>query len=238
MRVLLLPVVVLAISASALPADEATSLGTDAPAVRVAFVSDTPPDAAEREAILAHLTEAQEAVAEASGGTLRIRFQQLEHTVHRVEAQRCEEAYREIAIAVDVCPSERVLAFVPQARRSWPGLAARPLSTSRLQGGAVAVVWADGWRGQYRRYRVALHELMHTLGAVHDDAPGSDRRGHSLGDGDLMTGVGSMYCHGRGWRVVDCRGDSYFNIDPEPGSWLAENPEWNIARSPFLESTR
>lgn len=77
--------------------------------------------------------------------------------------------------------------------------------------------------------RTVAHELLHTLGAVHPDAPASDGKVHSTVRGDLMSGEGD---------TVDAAGDSYWNPDPEPGTWLADNPRWNAAESPFVQVTR
>lgn len=73
----------------------------------------------------------------------------------------------------------------------------------------------------------ALHETFHTLGAVQPGAPGQTDGGHSADCTDLM-GHGGCGTAGLLSAVHIDGGDTYFNVNPAPGSYLAGN--YNIAR--------
>lgn len=92
---------------------------------------------------------------------------------------------------------------------------------------------------------VALHEMLHTLGAVQFGAPNSSGGGHCTDEWDIMCyadGTPSNPLDGSGLEfpcagspsaeLLDCGGDDYFNPSPAPGSWLAGH--WNVAGSAFL----
>jgi hypothetical protein len=88
---------------------------------------------------------------------------------------------------------------------------------------------------------VAAHELGHNLGAVNDNAPNSSKAGHCLDEYDVMC-----YDDSGGLKTVvlaqcadkahdnrlDCNHDDYYNTNPSPGSYLANN--WNVANNQFL----
>ncbi|MER5263147.1 hypothetical protein ABTZ99_13865 [Actinosynnema sp. NPDC002837] len=92
----------------------------------------------------------------------------------------------------------------------------------------------------------AGHELLHALGAVNSNAPHGTPGGHCWDDADIMCydddGAPGTYplqdlCPKSSEPdLVDCNNDDYFNTDPAAGTWLANNPNSNVARSPFLSS--
>ena len=65
---------------------------------------------------------------------------------------------------------------------------------------------------------VATHELIHTFGISHT----YDRE-------DIMYGGYT------GGPTFDVKGDRYYNPAPAVGSWLASNPTYNVANSPYLK---
>ena len=93
-----------------------------------------------------------------------------------------------------------------------------------------------------------LHEMLHTVGAVSGLAPhvtknaGGSSLGHCWQEDDLMCqpeGVTpvSNDCPNLGGDdslVVDCGQDDYFNVDPPPGSFLANSTFANTANSSFM----
>ena len=85
----------------------------------------------------------------------------------------------------------------------------------------------------------ALHEVLHTLGAVQRGAPNHDNDGHCTDDYDIMCyaagGLGAqVVCPDRSLeRLLDCNDDDYFNPDPAPGSYL--DTHWNTADSRWME---
>jgi hypothetical protein len=86
---------------------------------------------------------------------------------------------------------------------------------------------------------VAAHELGHNLGAVNNNAPNSSKAGHCLDEYDLMCYGDSgglktnVKCADRAHDDrFDCNHDDYYNTNPKPGSYLANN--WNMANSQFL----
>ncbi|MFI5909019.1 ricin-type beta-trefoil lectin domain protein [Dactylosporangium sp. NPDC051541] len=91
---------------------------------------------------------------------------------------------------------------------------------------------------------VAAHELGHNLGAVNNNAPNSSKHGHCVDENDLMCyedadGVVMQFKCGtkteRSHDVrLDCNHDDYYNTNPSPGSYLANN--WNVANNQFLIS--
>lgn len=80
---------------------------------------------------------------------------------------------------------------------------------------------------------VVAHELLHSLGAHQPAAPDSDGGFHCVQPGDLMCAgsevAGVAGCAG---LVVDCGKNSYFNVAPPAGSYLAAR--WNVADSAYL----
>ncbi|MEU7875679.1 RICIN domain-containing protein [Dactylosporangium sp. NPDC049140] len=86
---------------------------------------------------------------------------------------------------------------------------------------------------------VAAHELGHNLGAVNNNAPNSSKAGHCLDEYDIMcyndSGglTTSVKCNDRKHDDrLDCNHDDYYNTNPSPGSYLANN--WNVANNQFL----
>lgn len=72
---------------------------------------------------------------------------------------------------------------------------------------------------------IVAHELLHSFGAVLDEAPHYDGTNHATEDGDLMRPVINPYCHG--WITVDCGKDDYWSV-------RQPLPYWNTADSLFL----
>jgi hypothetical protein len=87
-----------------------------------------------------------------------------------------------------------------------------------------------------------LHEITHTLGAVHNSAPHSTGAAHCFDEWDVMC-----YADGGPHSVLtfpcvspaspaneayDCNEDDYLNPAPAPGTYLATN--WNLQNSVFL----
>lgn len=88
----------------------------------------------------------------------------------------------------------------------------------------------------YSSVLVMLHELGHILGAVQNNAPHTTGGFHCVDGLDIMCynddGPNShLYsatvCQPE--EVWDCRNDDYFNRNPAPGTYLANN--WNLANS-------
>jgi hypothetical protein len=77
-----------------------------------------------------------------------------------------------------------------------------------------------------------MHENAHNMGAVQDSAPNSSLGGHCIDGRDVMcypdTGARAhSYSSGVcATQRFDCGYDDYFNVAPEPGSYLAGH--WNI----------
>jgi hypothetical protein len=92
---------------------------------------------------------------------------------------------------------------------------------------------------------IFLHEVGHTLGAVQVSAPHSSGAGHCYTSSDVMCYAdGGPWFQGGGAMVsvcppmpdgqhaFDCEGGDYYELDPAPGSYLAEH--WNTADSGWL----
>ena len=90
---------------------------------------------------------------------------------------------------------------------------------------------------------IALHELVHNLGAIQDTAPNSTGAGHCTDGYDLMcyndggpkgnlyrntacSSVGNMY-------VMDCGNNDYFHSNPA-GRNTYLSTRWNVANSRFV----
>ncbi|MFN2537052.1 MAG: hypothetical protein ABR549_02730 [Mycobacteriales bacterium] len=95
-------------------------------------------------------------------------------------------------------------------------------------GGGYAVVYSDCWTDL-----TAMHENGHNQGAVQYDAPYSTGSGAHCDDGyDVMCysdggdkDVGlSVFCPDK--EHFDCRHDTYFDVAPDPGQYLATH--WNL----------
>lgn len=107
--------------------------------------------------------------------------------------------------------------------------------SNRNNGGAPAFARIDApcWGGY-----TEAHELVHMLGGVQRSAPNATRLGHCSDESDLLCypderGVAMRQVCGRDReRLLDCRGDDYFNVAPAAGSYLQRH--WNVANSAFL----
>ncbi|QWC85015.1 hypothetical protein KLP28_16000 [Nocardioidaceae bacterium] len=100
----------------------------------------------------------------------------------------------------------------------------------------------DCWSVDDRTYvSAALHELLHTMGALQDSAPNSSGSGHCSDAADVMCyddsasggGAPRQVCPEQQRWQLDCGRDDYFNTAPAPGSYLATH--WNLASSSFLD---
>ena len=90
---------------------------------------------------------------------------------------------------------------------------------------------------------LALHELSHSLGAVHNSAPNSSLKGHCIDDHDIMCSadgsrpmISPPPCQGvyspPNKPAYDCNKNDYFNPAPAAGSYLATH--WNLYNSVFM----
>ncbi|MFJ8792465.1 hypothetical protein [Streptomyces sp. NPDC102462] len=127
----------------------------------------------------------------------------------------------------------KYLAFVQTA--AFCGLAREGTLNA---GPSYAMVGSGCWS-----WNSAGHELLHTLGAVSPNAPHGTPAGHCWDDQDIMCydedDEPSTYplqelCPKGFGDDVDCNNDDYFSTDPPAGTWLANHPESNVAKSPFL----
>lgn len=89
------------------------------------------------------------------------------------------------------------------------------------------------------RSSVAMHEMLHTFGAVTKFAPHGSEAGHCSDEGDAMcyddTGTGTQQlCPASHEPLLDCNSDDYFHTNPPAGSYLATH--WNVAKSTFLDT--
>lgn len=96
------------------------------------------------------------------------------------------------------------------------------------------------WSFRKGWHSVAAHELMHTIGGVHHDAPHANPPGyHCVDESDAMCyddGSGRAIqerCDDASEALFDCGGDDYFRPGPPDGSYLATH--WNTADSSFLD---
>lgn len=94
---------------------------------------------------------------------------------------------------------------------------------ANLAGPDYGVAYDPCWYG-----RAPMHENGHNQGAVQVMAPKSDLLAHCLDGLDVMCYTSSLagliLCTDR--VHYDCDDDTYFDVDPEDGEWLADH--WNI----------
>jgi uncharacterized membrane protein YgcG len=133
------------------------------------------------------------------------------------------------------------IATAPRDDRASSNRADRTVGYARVD----RPCWDAGDRGYHS---IAAHELFHTLGAVQASAPNGTSGAHCNDEHDLLcyddgTSSGtrtvcrdsSRRTSGAGDandRLLDCRGDDYFNPAPRRGSYLATH--WNTADSARL----
>lgn len=92
---------------------------------------------------------------------------------------------------------------------------------------------------------VAVHEIVHNMGAVQNSAPHTTGHGHCTDGIDIMCYADGatkdtqpIVCQATEYRttgLLDCNNDDYFSVKPPVGSYLATH--FNVANSPFLTST-
>ena len=88
---------------------------------------------------------------------------------------------------------------------------------------------------------VAAHEVMHTLGAVQNDAPNASGYGHCTDESDIMCYVDHagvvmrQVCPLSQEALYDCNNNDYFNTNPPAGSYLKTH--WDPANSGFLDQS-
>lgn len=154
--------------------------------------------------------------------------------------RRAEEFMREAGLTR---PGRTYMAFIPGVT-PWDAAGVAEYGTAGAHAkpayGAVFGEWPTGNDFEAQGIpTVLLHEMLHTVGAVHPDAPYATDPGHCTLANDVM-------CYGNeplsqacdGWQpfvTLDCAGTTYWNVTPARGSWLADHPEANAALSPFME---
>ncbi|MFT4037442.1 MAG: hypothetical protein QM692_04625 [Thermomicrobiales bacterium] len=100
----------------------------------------------------------------------------------------------------------------------------------------IAAVYSNCWSEP----SVAVHELLHTLGAVQLSAPNASGYFHCIDEYDVMCysdgpGVTMRYdCPNASLdtTMIDCGKNDYFHTNPPAGNYLASH--WNTANSRFL----
>lgn len=71
-----------------------------------------------------------------------------------------------------------------------------------------------------------LHELLHSMGAVWDPAPGAGGGGHCMDGPDVLCRTGKARGSCQDW-TIDCGSDSYYAPRVAPQQYLARG--WNLA---------
>lgn len=106
-------------------------------------------------------------------------------------------------------------------------------SNQNNKGGLYAIEYRYAGGSGLPHWEVLIHEVLHTMGAVVNDAGRSSGAGHCTDGQDIMCyvdGSGAPYnasvC---GTKVLDCGRNDYFNPRPAAGSYLASH--WNSAAS-------
>jgi hypothetical protein len=101
------------------------------------------------------------------------------------------------------------------------------------KGGLYAVEYRFDNGGSVPHWEVLIHEVIHTMGAVVNDAANASGAGHCTDGEDIMcyqdtqsTSYDPGVC---GTKVLDCNRDDYFNPSPPAGSFLSTH--WNAAAS-------
>ncbi len=140
------------------------------------------------------------------------------------------------------------------------GVAERPSNSSpstsnpNNKGGTLGIVIGQCFTDfhPYAGYgaTIAAHELMHTIGAVQNDAPRTTM-GHCWDDSPLAHQGADNLCYQDGLgtptskfyqrctktypETFDCGKDDYFNPYPKTGTYLASH--WNTAKNQFLATS-
>ena len=99
------------------------------------------------------------------------------------------------------------------------------------KGGLFAIEYRFDQGGGVPHWEVLIHEVIHTMGGVVNNASNASGLGHCTDGQDIMcyqdapsTSYNPSVC---ATKVLDCNRNDYFNPAPAPGSFLATN--WNIA---------
>lgn len=126
----------------------------------------------------------------------------------------------------------RQVAWVDGTLPRYCGLAPVPRTDPIGEDLTLSVVYCWG-------ARTVAHELLHTLGAVHRNAPHADGHHYQAGAGQDVMCSGDV-CSGGPPEctryTLDCQGGSYWQPDHQPDTWLGEHPKWNAAASPWLQA--
>ena len=178
-----------------------------------------------------------EITSERVSNTALTDFSEMIHELRERGYRRGDRSYLLFVQAETYCG----IGTAPRDDRPTDNRADRIAGYARVDAGC----WDTGDRGYHS---IAAHELVHTLGGVQESAPHSTPGAHCTDDHDLMcyddgTGDevrtvcrdGDSSTHGAGDafdRLLDCRGDDYFNPSPPSGSYL--DTHWNTADSARL----
>jgi hypothetical protein len=101
------------------------------------------------------------------------------------------------------------------------------------RGNRTVIVYGRHDNTNYDPTGTIYHESIHSLGAVNDSAPHSDKTGHATDGYDILAFNGSACpVASPPPGQLDCGGDDYFNPAPAPGSYLATH--WNTYDSVFF----
>ncbi len=155
--------------------------------------------------------------------------------VSALEAQGLTSSSRKYLVAWD--DGDATASFCGLGQ-TMPDSKAGPTNNNETQpiGALFAALEPDCWSTY-----VAAHELMHTLGAVQDDAPHATGYGHCTDESDIMCYVDgpgvvmANVCPASQEDLYDCKDDDYFSTSPPAGSYLQTH--WNPASSGWLDQS-
>lgn len=140
-------------------------------------------------------------------------------------------------------PSENLMVLADGVKRqdNFSGLGEMRPPGGR-QGGRLSAIFLGNMLDTAALADTMLHEAMHNLGAVRNDAPHSTLGGHLFEGHDVMQQGGGSFqgemiypCAQNQLLPLDCGGDDYYNPNPSPGSPMAD-AERNTYLSPFMAS--